>query len=48
VVAVACGSCDTPIATAHIQTQSLFGRESCAICHGLDDELAVDRVHLVR
>jgi hypothetical protein len=46
---VACNSChDSPEATTHILTQSFMGRESCQTCHGLDDELAVDRVHLVR
>lgn len=44
-----CESCHASAdATAHILTQSFMGRETCQTCHGLDDNLAVDRVHLVR
>lgn len=46
---ITCGSChDSIAATVHLQTQSFMGREACQTCHGLDDEHAVDRVHLVR
>ncbi len=44
-----CSSChDSVPATVHIMTQSFMGREACATCHCLDDELSVERVHLVR
>lgn len=45
-----CGAChDADYALAHIDVQtSLGGLESCATCHGEDDELSVELVHKVR
>ena len=47
---VACISChDSTAARAHADVNtSRFGEESCATCHGLDKDLSVQRVHLVR
>ena len=44
---LACVGChDAPAAIAHIETQTApSGAESCAICHGPGEELAVERVH---
>ena len=46
----ACGAChDSPAATSHIDVNtSSSGGESCAICHGPGEALAVELVHKVR
>jgi len=45
--AVVCGAChDSTDAQAHISVQTdALGNESCAVCHGPDKELNVERVH---
>jgi len=47
---VVCGSChDSDPAQAHIALNTLgFGAESCAVCHGVGRDLAVEKVHLPR
>lgn len=47
---VVCGSChDSDPAEAHISANTTgFGVESCAVCHGVGREFAVEKVHLPR
>ena len=47
---VVCGSChDSDPAQAHIALNTLSsGAESCAVCHGVGRDLAVEKVHLPR
>jgi hypothetical protein len=46
--AAACGSChDSTLAQIHIETQTTSsGVEACQVCHGMNDELSVESVHL--
>lgn len=47
---IACGSChDSDAVQAHIASQtSPSGAEACGVCHGMNDDLAVDLVHKTR
>lgn len=47
--ALACRSChDSALAGVHVEGQTtVSGAESCQVCHGLDDDVSVEKAHFV-